>query len=71
MINLIIISILLSIRNVNTLIPIGGNLNILMCMSRSQPYANLIKQSYPWGNLSDPWQPILTTDPKTNWPTTL
>jgi hypothetical protein len=69
MIGLIIISILISIRNVKTLVPIGGNLDILICMSRSQPYVNLIKQSCPWGNISDPWQSIPTADPKTGWPT--
>jgi hypothetical protein len=61
--------ILLSFTNVNTLVPIGGNLDILIFGGRSQPYVNLIKQSYTWGNASSPGQPITSVDPATGWPT--
>ncbi len=69
MIYLIIISILISIANVNAIVPIAVNIDVLFFESRSQPYINLIKQSHAWGNVSNPWQSTATTDPKTGWPT--
>ncbi len=69
MIYLIIISILISIINVNTLVPVAINTDVLFFLSRSQPYVNLIKQSHAWGNVSSPWQSTATTDLKTGWPT--
>jgi hypothetical protein len=68
MIYFIIISILISIINVHTFVPIAVNIDVLFFLSRSQPYVNLIKQSHAWGNASSPWQSTATTDPKTGWP---
>jgi hypothetical protein len=69
MIWLIIISILISIGDVLTSVPIGGNLDILDFGSRSQPYVNLVRQSHAWGNASSHWGPGATVDPTTGWPT--
>jgi hypothetical protein len=69
MISLIIISILISIRNVNTFVPVGANIDVLSFEDRSQPYVNLIKQSHAWSNVSSPWGSTAPTDPKTGWPT--
>jgi hypothetical protein len=66
---IIIILILVSIADVFTSVPVGGNLDILGFDGRTQPYVNLIKQSNTWGNASSPWQPSATVDPTTGWPT--
>ena len=69
MICLTIVFILILVANVNTLVQIGANTNVVFYWERSQAYVNLIKQSLTWGNVSNPWQPTATTDPKTGWPT--
>jgi hypothetical protein len=69
MIYLIIISIFISVQNVNTAVPVAVNTDVIFFESRSQPYVDLIKQSNAWGNASSPWQSIPTADPHTGWPT--
>jgi hypothetical protein len=69
MIWLIIISILISIKDVSTSVSIGANMDYLLYESRSQPYVNLVRQSYGWANVSNPLQLIPNVDPKTGWPT--
>jgi hypothetical protein len=66
---LIINFILLSIATVHALVPIGANMDFLIYFSRSQPYVNLVRQANEWGNVTTPWKPITTVDPKTGWPT--
>jgi hypothetical protein len=66
---LIISFMLLSIATVHTLVPIGGNMNFLLEFNRIQPYVNLVRQSAAWGNITAPWIPITTVDPRTGWPT--
>ena len=64
-----ILTLISIVENVNTLVSIGANTNIVLYWERSQAYVNLIKQSLPWGNVSNPWQPTATKDPQTGWPT--
>jgi hypothetical protein len=66
---LIVSFMLLSIATVHTLVPIGGNMNFLLEFNRIQPYVNLVRQSAAWGNITAPWIPITTVDPRTGWPT--
>ncbi len=66
---IIVISILISIANVNTLVPIGANMDGLADWSRSRPYVNLVRQSRVWGSPSGPWDGNATFDPITGWPT--
>jgi hypothetical protein len=69
MIWFIIISILISISNVSTLIPIAANFVGLRDWDRSLPYVNLVRQSRVWGSASAPWDANATFDPITGWPT--
>jgi hypothetical protein len=69
MIWFIIISILISITNVNTLVPVGVNMPGLVDWGRSQPYVNLVRQSRRWGSADRPWDANTTVDPITGWPT--
>jgi hypothetical protein len=64
----ITISILISIANVNTLVPIGANMPGLADWARSQPYVNLIRQTRAWGSADKPWDGNVTFDPITGWP---
>ena len=64
----IVISTLILIENVNTLVPIGANMDGLADWSRSRPYVNLIRQSRNWGSPGGPWDGNATFDPKTGWP---
>jgi hypothetical protein len=66
---LIIISILISIVNVRTLVPIGANLDGLVDWSRSLPYIDLIRQARSWGSPDIPYDNNATFDPTTGWPT--
>ena len=65
----VIISILISITNINALVPIGGNVPGLSDYGRSQQYANLLRQARPWGSADKPWDGNATFDPTTGWPT--
>jgi hypothetical protein len=65
---IIVISILISIANVNTLVPIGANMHGLADWSRSLPYVNLVRQARVWRSLSAPWDANATTDSMTGWP---
>jgi hypothetical protein len=65
----VIISLLISIANVNTLVPIGAGLDGLRDWSRSRPYVNLVRQARPWGSPSAPYDNNATYDPVTGWPT--
>jgi hypothetical protein len=69
MIWLIIISIWISIANVNTLVSIGANMPGLADWGRSQQYVNLIRQTRAWGSADKPWDGNVTFDPITGWPT--
>lgn len=60
---------LISIINVNTLVPMGANTNIVTYWERSLSYVNLVKQTTVWGNVSNPWKPIAIHDPQAGWPT--
>ncbi len=60
---------LLSIATVHTLVPIGGNMNFLLKFNQIQPYVNLVRQSAAQSNITAPWIPITTVDPRTGWPT--
>jgi hypothetical protein len=66
---IIVISIFISIANVNTLVPIGANMDGLADWSRSRPYVNLVHQARTWGSPSGPWDGNATFDPITGWPT--
>jgi hypothetical protein len=65
----IIISIFLSIENVNTYVAISANLDGLDDWSRSLPYVDLVRQSRVWGSPKSPWDGNATFDPITGWPT--
>ena len=69
MIWLTIITILISITDVNTLVSLGANMDGLHDWSRSLPYVNLIKQARTWGSASVPWDGNATFDPTTGSPT--
>jgi hypothetical protein len=68
MIYLTIITLLISIGNVHAVVPVGVNSNEVYIADLSQAYVNLLKQSSPWGNVSNPWQTTTMVDPKTGWP---
>ena len=63
-----LLSILISIMNVNTLVPIGANMDGLHDWSRSFPYVNLIRQARIWGSPSVPWDGNATFNPRTGYP---
>jgi hypothetical protein len=65
---LIIISILVSISNVN-LVSISAGLDGLADWSRSLVYVNLVRQARTWGSPQAPYDNNATFDPKTGWPT--
>jgi hypothetical protein len=69
MIYFLIISILISIINISTSVPIGGNLYSLRDRIRSLPYVNLIRQARGWSHSDTPWDVNATYDPVTGWPT--
>jgi hypothetical protein len=69
MIGFIIISILISIPNVHTAIPVGANVGGISDYDGKLPYVNLIKQSRTWGSPDKPWDGNATFDPVTGWPT--
>jgi hypothetical protein len=66
---LIIISILISIPNVNPLVAIGANLAGPSERNRCLPYVNLVRQSSKWGSPLSPSDGNATFDPITGWPT--
>jgi hypothetical protein len=69
MVYFIIISILISIINLSTSVPIGGNLEGVRDHSRSLQYVNLIRQARQWGNPNTPWHGNASlSDPITGWP---
>jgi hypothetical protein len=63
-----ILSIIISISNVYTITPIGGNLDGLRDWSHSLPYVNLIRQSRKWGSPFRPSDEKAPYDPVTGWP---
>jgi hypothetical protein len=65
----IIISIFISIPNINANVAVGANLDGLDDWSRSLPYVDLVRQSRVWGSPSHPWDANATFDPITGWPT--
>jgi len=67
MIWFIIITILISIINVNKFVPIGINMSDLVDYGRSQPYVNLLKQTRQWGSPDRPWDGNATVNPITGW----
>jgi hypothetical protein len=64
-----IIFIFISISNVNTITPIGGNLDRLRDWSHTLPYVNLIHQVPKWGIPLHPSEGKIPSDPITGWPT--
>ena len=66
---LIVVSVLISLGNVHSLVPIGAGMNGLGDWSRSHPYVNLIHQARKWGSPQTPFDGSATFDPKTGWPT--
>ena len=68
MIYFIIITIISTIINVATSVPMGGNVNTLSDWTRTFPYVNLVRQSRGWGSPAEPWYPNATYDPITGWP---
>lgn len=67
MIWFLIVSILISMRNVSPLVPIGANVGGLADDDRKQPYVNLVKQARAWGSADKPWDSNCTFDPATGW----
>jgi hypothetical protein len=60
---------LISIINISTSVPIGGNIYSLRDRIRSLPYVNLIRQARGWSHPDIPWDVNATYDPVTGWPT--
>ncbi len=58
MIWFVIISLLISIANVNALVPTGAGLDGLRDWRRSRPYVNLVRQVRQWGSPSAPYDNI-------------
>ena len=65
----VIVLIIISISNINAVVPIGGNLDGLRDGGHSLPYVDLIKQSRMWGSPFSPSDQNATYDPITGWPT--
>ncbi len=60
---------MISIINVSTSVPIGGNVDGVRDWSRSLPYVNLIRQARGWGSVDTPWSANASfADPITGWP---
>jgi hypothetical protein len=60
---------IISIINISTSVPIGGNIYSLRDRIRSLPYVNLIRQARGWSHSDTPWDVNATYDPVTGWPT--
>lgn len=66
---LIILIVIASASNVDTVTPVGGNLFGLRDSSHALPYVNLIKQTRSWGSPLHPSDGKGPFDPVTGWPT--
>jgi hypothetical protein len=60
--------IIISISNVYTITPIGGNLDRLRDWSHTLPYVNLIHQAHKWGSPLHPSDEKAPYDHVTGWP---